>query len=179
MTEAERKENELDLEIKALEFQTNNTFKAPPREWIDLRLKELSTTLEQGTVSSSQALKELLGEIKLEPILTKESDNYFIYDGLYKNFKPYYVAHTNIETLALLNKENQGSNWEDWWAGKDSAPYVRLSAHSGSATRPRNLSYSSRFLNRAPSHPSKHTIVILKYGHGRNQFEPRPNYKIK
>ena len=62
----------------------------------------------------------MLGEIKLEPILTKESDNYFLHDGLDKDFRPYYVAHTNIETLALLNKENQGSNWKHWWAGTDS-----------------------------------------------------------
>ncbi len=120
LTEAERKENELTEEIKALEFQTNNTFKVPPREWIDQRLKDLSNTLEQGTVTSSQALKELLGEIKLEPMLTKENDNYFLYDGLDKDFRPYYVAHTNIETLALLDKENQGSNWKHWWAVKDS-----------------------------------------------------------
>jgi hypothetical protein len=64
--------------------------------------------------------------------LTKENDNYLLQDGLDKDFKPYYVAHTNIETLVLLNKEHQGSNWKHWWAVKDSAPSASLAASGGS-----------------------------------------------
>ena len=28
--------------------------------------------------------------------------------------KPYYVAHSNIESLALLDQENKGANWYEW-----------------------------------------------------------------
>jgi len=28
--------------------------------------------------------------------------------------KPHYIAHSNIETLALLDQENKGVNWLQW-----------------------------------------------------------------
>ena len=37
-----------------------------------------------------------------------------------KEFKPYYVAHTKIRTLALLDEEHKGSNWYHWRRVKDS-----------------------------------------------------------
>ncbi len=86
----------------------------------------------------------------------------------------------NVSLHAFLNMSN--SRLLIWhsnsliWAGKDSAPCARLAASGGSlrfgsATRPRNLSYSSRFLSRAHSNPSTATIVIL-YNMGREGFEP-------
>ena len=32
-----------------------------------------------------------------------------------REFKPYYVAHTKIQTLALLDDRYKGSNWSRWW----------------------------------------------------------------
>jgi len=30
------------------------------------------------------------------------------------SFKPYYVAHTKINTLALLDDRDKGANWYQW-----------------------------------------------------------------
>jgi len=114
LDEAEKKNEELTQEIGSLEFQKENSFKAPPKEWINYRLENLRETLNKNTVSSALALKELLGPISLEPVLTKENDFYQIFSGDEKNFKPYCVAHSKIRTLALLDEERKGSNWLQW-----------------------------------------------------------------
>ena len=72
------------------------------------------------------ALKELMGNIVLEPVLTKEADLYQLFEGNENNFKPYYVAHTKIRTLALLDDEHKGSNWYQWRRGRDSNPGAQL-----------------------------------------------------
>ena len=120
LTEAEKKNDGLKQEIGSLEFQKENNFKAPPKEWIKYRLYNLKETLNKNTVSSSMALKELLGAITLEPVLNKDVDYYHLFAGDEKNFKPYYVAHTKIQTLALLDEEHKGSNWCHWRKEHDS-----------------------------------------------------------
>ena len=114
LTEAEKRNEELKHEMDSLEFQKENSFKAPAKEWINHRLENLRETLNKNTVSSSLALKELLTPINLEPVLTKENDLYQLFSGEEKNFKPYYVAHTKIHTLALLDEAHQGANWYQW-----------------------------------------------------------------
>ena len=126
LTEAEKKNEELKLEVESLEYQKENNFKAPPKEWINYRLEDLRETLNKNTVSSALALKELLAPIKLEPILTKESDLYRLFEGEERNFEPYYVAHTKIRTLALLNDEKKGSNWYQIRRGWDLNPGSRF-----------------------------------------------------
>jgi len=111
LTEAEKRNEELKQEVDSLEFQKENSFKAPPKEWINHRLENLRETLNKNTVSSALALKELLAPIRLEPVLTKENDFYQLFGGNEREFKPYYVAHTKIRTLALLDEEHKGSNW--------------------------------------------------------------------
>ena len=114
MQEAEKRTDELETEINSLQYQKENNFKAPPKEWITYRLEKLTETLNKNTVSSALALKELLGPITLEAVLNKENDLYKLFQGDEKDFKPYYVAHTKIRTLALLDEERQGSNWLHW-----------------------------------------------------------------
>jgi len=126
LTEAEKRNEELTAEIGSLEFQKDNSFKAPPKEWINHRLENLRETLNKNTVSSSLALKELLAPISLEPVLTKEADFYQLFDGNERNFKPYYVAHTKIRTLALLDEEQKGSNWYQFRRGWDLNPGTQL-----------------------------------------------------
>jgi DNA invertase Pin-like site-specific DNA recombinase len=126
LTEAEKKNEELTAGIGSLEFQKDNSFKAPPKEWINHRLENLRETLNKNTVSSALALKELLAPIKLEPVLTKDADFYQLFEGNEKEFKPYYVAHTKIRTLALLDDEHKGSNWYQWRRGRDSNPGAQL-----------------------------------------------------
>lgn len=110
LTDAERRNEELKQEVESLEFQKENSFKAPPKEWINHRLENLRDTLNKNTVSSALALKELLGSITLEPVLTKEADFYRLFEGNEKDFRPYYVAKSKIRTLALLDDERKGSN---------------------------------------------------------------------
>jgi hypothetical protein len=132
---AEGRKDELTREIGSLEFQDKNSFKAPPKEWIDHRLATLRETLTKDTVSSSLALKELFGEIRLEPVTEKEltpedilkgdsqSENNTLGQSPFKPFKPYYIAHTKIQTLALLDEEHKGSNWYNWRRGRDKTPF--------------------------------------------------------
>lgn len=126
LTDAEKRNEELKQDVESLEFQKANNFKAPPKEWINHRLENLRDTLNKNTVSSALALKELLGSITLEPILTKDADLYKLFEGNEKDFKPYYVAHSKIRTLALLDTVREGSNWyqirRDW----DSNPGARF-----------------------------------------------------
>lgn len=117
LTEAEKKNEELKREVESLEYQKENTFKAPPKEWINYQLERLGDTLNKDTVLSALALKELLSPIILEPVLSKEADLYRLPEDEEKHFKPYYIAHTKIQTLALLDDEHKGSNWYGWRRG--------------------------------------------------------------
>ena len=119
LKEAELKSEGLSEELKSLEFQKQNTFKSPPKEWIDHRLDKFHETLSKNTTSSALALKEVLGPIDLEPVADAEFDPESIING---KFKPYYVAHTKIRTLALLDEKHKGSNWYHWRRRWDSNP---------------------------------------------------------
>ncbi len=155
---AEKKRDIIRQEIKLLEFQKQNTFKSPPKEWINHRLEKLHETLSKNTTASALALRKLLEPILLEPVsepsvdyeivalpsvtrndigykeITKpptvtRSDRFDLShrasndDG--NGFKPYYVAHTKIQTLALLDDKYKGSNWLHWRRGWDSNPRSR------------------------------------------------------
>lgn len=47
------------------------------------------------------------------PLLEPAPDESVIENGQLIQSKPYYLAYTNIETLALLD-ESKGSNWLQW-----------------------------------------------------------------
>ena len=108
--------------MQLLEFQKENTFQTPPKEWIDRGLENLHETLGKNTVSSALALKEILATVQLEPVSDEESDFYEIIDTGEKRSKPCYIAHTEIQTLALLDDEHKGSNWLHWRRDWDSNP---------------------------------------------------------
>ena len=112
--DTEKKAEGLKQEIESLNYQKENSFKSPPKEWIDHRLERLCETLNKNTVSSALALKDLLGDISLEPISSQDSDLYGIVNSENREFKPYYMAHTKIKTLALLDEKHKGSNWLQW-----------------------------------------------------------------
>jgi hypothetical protein len=84
------------------------------KEWINHRLEHLRETLNNNTISSAQALKEVLAPINLKPVLNKEDDFYQLFEGDEKKFKPYYIAKTKIQTLALLDKKYKSANWLQW-----------------------------------------------------------------
>ena len=57
LNEAEKKNSELEQEITALEFQKENTFKSPPKEWINHRLEKLNDTLNKNTLPPQKPSK--------------------------------------------------------------------------------------------------------------------------
>ncbi len=121
LQEAEGKTEELEGEIQALESQRAHGFKVPPREWLDHRLEDLRETLSRNTVASARALKSLLGTVRLEPISDQESDLSWIVNGE-KCFKPYYLAHLQTQTLALLDSRDKGSTSFQMWRRRESNP---------------------------------------------------------
>ena len=106
LIDAEGRSERLKGEMEGLEYQRKSAFKAPPREWIDFRLEKLHETLDKNTKASALALKDLLGSIELEPV----PGECVVENGRLIENRAYYVAHTNIDTLALL-EETKGSNW--------------------------------------------------------------------
>ena len=128
LEDAEKRCDIIRHEMKLLEFQKQNTFKSPPKEWINLRLEKLHETLSKNTTASALALRKLLGPILLEPV-SEPPVNYEIAtlpsvarNDNGKGFKSYYIAHTKIQTLALLDDKYKGSNWLQWRRGWDSNP---------------------------------------------------------
>ena len=67
-------------------------------------------TIRKNTVSSGLVRKEVLGTIQFEPVSDKESDFYYAISNGEKKFKPYCIAHTRVQTLALLDERYKGSN---------------------------------------------------------------------
>lgn len=113
ISEAENKSERLKGEMSGLELQHTNAFKSPPKEWIEYRLEKLHETLCKNTKASALALKDLLGSIEMEPV----RGECMVENGQLIESRGYYVAHTNIETLALLDEDTQrpkGSNWLHW-----------------------------------------------------------------
>lgn len=112
----------LKEEIKFFEFQKENSFKTPPKEWIEHRLDEFHKTIQRNTTAAALALKGVLGPIKMEPVTDKDTDPYYLMTRSFANaqndaaqeFRPYYVAHTKIQTLALLDERHKGANWYSW-----------------------------------------------------------------
>lgn len=106
LVDAEGRSEKLKCEMQGLEFQRNNAFKAPPKEWIEHRLDNLFDTLNKNTKQSAQALKDLFGTIELEAI----PGECVIKRGNLVQNRAYYLAHSKIDTLALLD-EYKGTNW--------------------------------------------------------------------
>ena len=84
-------------------------FLVPPIEWISERVNQLSNLLEQNTTQSALVLREVLGPITLE--------------AKYPDIgKPYYIAHSSLDALAIMNTPSKQKEWEKgssvlrWWA---------------------------------------------------------------
>ena len=107
LSDAEGRSERLREEISGLEFQQKKAFKAPPKEWIEHRLDNFCETLNKNTKASALALKDLLGSIGMEAV----QGECMVECGKLIQSRPYYVAHSRIQTLALLDKETKGSNW--------------------------------------------------------------------
>jgi site-specific DNA recombinase len=107
LSEAEKKKERLQEELEALEYQKANSVCAPPREWMERRLAKLRETLNKDSRASGLALKELLGTVSLEPV----SEGGEKLDGVGKHRRAHYLAHTKIQTLALLDDGHKVPDW--------------------------------------------------------------------
>lgn len=136
IVDAENRQDKLKGEMQALDFQRTNAFKAPPKEWIDFRLEKFQETLNKNIKASALALKELLGSIELELV----QDGCAVENGNLIESRPYYLAYSNIETLALLDDEHKGTNWYLLRKRRDSNPRILadhlFSKQTRSATLP-------------------------------------------
>ena len=115
LTETERRVETLREEVDGLRRSRDAIFQAPPIEWIEERLAKLRPVLEQATERSAQLLRQILGTIRLEP--TRGDIG-----------RPYYLARTSIDTLALLDPvpgaegSESGLNSLRWWRRRESNP---------------------------------------------------------
>lgn len=135
LSDAEGRCEKVKEEIQGLEFQRKAAFKSPPKEWIEYRLDNLCATLNQNTKTSGLSLKDLLGTIEMAPVMGECS----IENNQLIQSRAYYMAYSNIDTLALL-EESKGSNSLRCRRRWDSNPrYVyhvyTLSKRAPSATR--------------------------------------------
>ncbi|MCH9633992.1 MAG: hypothetical protein S4CHLAM7_07260 [Chlamydiae bacterium] len=134
ITDAENRSEKIKDEMSGLEYQRKSSFKAPPKEWIEHRLENFQETLSQNTKASALALKGLFETIEMEAVPSE----CFVENGQLIQKRAYYVAHSHVDSLALL--ESKGSNSLRCRKRRDSNP--RMVAHqlfsrqSHSATLP-------------------------------------------
>ncbi len=139
LTETERKVEALREELGGLRRSGEKVFQAPPAEWIEERMEHLRDVLERRTGRSAIVLRGLLGKIRLEPTQGDIG-------------RPYYVAKTSIDALAVLeppNEENRrdgGSNSSRWWS------------RSGSNRRPLEC-HSSALPTELRPHLGRHVVA--------------------
>lgn len=110
IADAESRSAKVQSEMQSLEFQTKNAFKAPPKEWIEHRLEKFYETLSKNPTSVALALKELLGTIELEPV----PGECVVENGQLIENRSFYIAHTSIQSLSLLDEGAKGANWLQW-----------------------------------------------------------------
>jgi hypothetical protein len=114
LMEAEKKVEVLKETLEGLRRSRHKVFQAPPVEWIEERLSRLKEVLERSVDRSGLILRKLLGQIRLEPTQGDIG-------------RPYYVAKTSLDTLALLEEPldgspEGGSNSLQWWRRRESNP---------------------------------------------------------
>ncbi len=102
---------------------------------VKYKLEIFLDVLNQNTTASTLALKDLLGSIDMEP----KSNECIIENGILIQKKAYYIAHSQIDTLALI-EEGKGSNSLQMRRRWDSNPrntyhVYTLSRRAPSATR--------------------------------------------
>ncbi len=96
LVETERRVETLSKEVGMLKRSREKVFKAPPIEWISERLDNLKELLELRFPQSAKALRNLLGTIRLEPVVPDIG-------------RPFYRAVTNLDALALIETPSGGA----------------------------------------------------------------------
>ena len=89
MEATEKKITALEEEATALRRLMSRQFEPPPRAWIEERLHNLHELLERDTLNSALALREVLGEVEMVPVVPDIG-------------RPYYQARAKVCVLDLL-----------------------------------------------------------------------------
>jgi hypothetical protein len=82
--------------VSGLRQSREKVFQAPPIEWVKDRLEKLQDVLCHRAARSAQALRDLLGPIRLD-LVTPDIG------------KPFYRAVTTIDALALIEPASSGA----------------------------------------------------------------------
>ncbi len=115
LEETERRVNSLQVELNGLHNTRDKIFKAPRIEWIEAKLENVKALLEKNLAQSSVALRELLGPVTLQAVYPEIG-------------KPYYIAHSSIDTKALIEMPSSKDGAEDgsttlrWWRWRELNP---------------------------------------------------------
>ena len=70
LEETEKRVNTLQAELNGLRNARDKLFEAPPIEWIEAKLENVKALLEKNFAQSSEALRQLLGTMTLNPSLS-------------------------------------------------------------------------------------------------------------
>ena len=98
----------LEKQLAGLRRASGKMLRAPSLGWLRKRLKKCRSLLELRTAKSAGFLRRLLCPIRLEPVTPTTG-------------RPYYRAHTTLDTLALLDDpesdDGSGSGAKSlrWW----------------------------------------------------------------
>ena len=114
LVETEHRVDHLADEVDSLRRSREKIFRPPPIEWIKERLTNIQQVLEQRTARSAQALRNLLGPIRLE-LVTPDIG------------RPFYRAVTTLDALALIEEPplagaEGGSNLLQRWRRRELNP---------------------------------------------------------
>ena len=108
LEETEKRVNTLQAELNGLRNARDKLFEAPPIEWIEAKLENTKALLEKNFTKSSEALRQLLGPMTLKAVYPDIG-------------KPYFIAHSSINTTVLLENPPSGIDAEGgsttlrWW----------------------------------------------------------------
>jgi hypothetical protein len=83
-------------EVDGVRRSREKVFRTPPVEWIKDRLADLQEILEHRTAKSAQALRNILGPIRME-LVTPDLG------------RPFYRAVTSLDALALTESPPAGA----------------------------------------------------------------------
>ncbi len=116
LVETEQRVETLSDEVDVLRRSREKIFCPPPIEWIKDRVNHLQEVLEQRTARSAEALRCILGPIRLELVTPNIG-------------RPFYRAITSIDALALTEAPpagaEGGSNSLQRWRRRESNPRPR------------------------------------------------------
>ena len=98
----------LEKEFAGLRGASNHAVRAPTLAWLRKQIEQCREILEAKPAKSAGLLRRLLGPIRLDPVAPETG-------------RPYYVAHTAVDSLALLadpesdDESDSGAKSLRWW----------------------------------------------------------------